>query len=157
MDFDVKRRERQDQLTEEFGDHEFTLGGEQFRIRRIIPFAALAKLTGVSASKSTNADAFQTAQEVVLSMIAAGPKMVEQEDDPPREETTQEARQRFLDVVYDTDSDYPVTYIELLEVQEWMIEEASGRPPTQPESSSEPPSTNGTNATATSSEPQAAV
>jgi hypothetical protein len=130
-DFDTAQRERQQRLTDEFGTHQFTLRGETFTIRRIIPVAVLRQMVGVNSDTSTDADAFTAAYDAVMSMLA-----------------TQDDRDRFETLCNDIRSDFPVTFTDLLEIQTWMIQEASGRPPTQPSSSSESPSTNGQNGTA---------
>lgn len=132
-DFDATQRQQQQTLTDEFGDHAFTLRGETFHIRRIIPFGAIRLVAGMS-DTSTDTDAFLAVETAVLALLR-----------------TPEDRERFKKVIYDTDTDFPVTYLDMLEIQGWMIREASGRPPTQPASSSESQSTNGANATATSS------
>lgn len=134
-DFDAVQRERQQKLVEQFGDHQFTLRGETFKIRRIIPVAVLRSIVGIRAD-SPDHDAFETTYRAVMAMLAS-------DDD----------RQRLDALLDDVHSEFPVTYNDLLEVQWWIVAEASGRPPTQPASSSPSPSTNGTSATDGSSEP----
>lgn len=139
-DFDATQRAEQDKVTEEFGDHEFTLRGETFRIRRTIPFGVLAALTGVK-NNTDDSDAIMAVEKAVVGLLAGGP----------------EEKQRFRDLIRDTETEFPVTYLDLIQVQNWMIEEASGNPPTQPVSSSESPSTNGVVGTASFSTKPAAA
>ena len=128
MDFDATQRERQHR--EE--SPTFTLRGETFRVRNVVPFATLGILAGIG-TDATDRDAFTAVEKVVLSLI-------------PRED-----HERFLRVIYDADADFPVTYQDMLEIQNFLIREASGRPPTRLASSSESPSRNGQSETGASS------
>jgi hypothetical protein len=134
--FDDEQRGRQDNDAE---DHEFTLRGEVFSIRRVIPYAVLRQLSGIGVESSDN-DALAAVEFAVLSMLTGG----------------KEAKDRFQNVITAVD-DFPVTYSDLLEVQDWMIREATGRPPTQPEASSDSSGTNGNPSTETSSDEPAEV
>ncbi len=138
-DFDQSQREKQQRLTDDFGEHRFTLRGQEFAIRRIIPFAVLRKISGVR-DETADADVYEAFETAVLSLLAS-------DDD----------RKRFLALLEDTTSDFPVTYLDLLEVQNWIIREAAGRPPTRPASSSASPSGNGHAGTGTSSDAPAAA
>lgn len=139
MDFDKQQRKRHKERDDEFGDVKFTLRGETFNVRSHIPFAALRELTNINRS-STDKDAFEAVEYVVNAILR----------DPAD-------RDRFKKVIYNIDSEFPVTFEDMLEIRDWLLAEASGRPPTQPESSSESPSTNGNSETArSSSEPAAA-
>lgn len=131
-DFDAPQRQTQTELLDE-GTGSFTLRGETFHIRRVVPFAVLRKITSITAD-SDNTDVYETFETSILSLLA-----------------TEDDRERFLKVLYDTTSEFPVTYQDVLDVNRWVIEEATSRPPTQPGSSSESPSTNGTASTGTSS------
>lgn len=139
MDFDPVQREEQQRLTDEFGEHTFTLRGETFRIRRIIPFAVLRKISSVR-NETNDADVFEAFESAIISLLA-----------------TDKDRERFKALLADTTSDFPVTYQDILKVQNWVIQEASGRPPTQPSSSSGSASTNGHAGTESSSDEPAAA
>lgn len=142
MDFDQQQRETQDTLTKEFGDHEFTLRGQKFRLGRIVPYPVLRNLARVS-GETSDAEAFIAVEQSVLAMIHEA--FVDGEDGKGGEWVGREAaRAHFLDVINNLDTDFPVTYGDMLEVQGWMIREATRRPPTQDSSSSATPSSNGT-------------
>ena len=138
-DFDVQQRKRQQEITEEFGDHPFSLRGEVFRVSRNIPYVALKDVASVG-QESSDADAFRAIEQAVLGMISGG------EDD----------RLRFLRVCREN-TEFPVTYSDLLEIYTWMLEEATSLPPTRRDSSSGSSSTNGEASTAGSSTERAAA
>jgi hypothetical protein len=138
MDFDAIQRERQQQIASEFGDHPFTLRGETFYVRRVIPYAAIREVSSIDADSSDKA-AFAAIETAVLAMLAGGGA----------------ERERFQKVISDSLGEFPVTYVDLLEVHNWMIREATSLPPTQPSSSSDTSVTNGNPLTETSSDEQA--
>lgn len=131
-DFDAAQHSRHQEVMDE-GGLTFTLRSETFTIRRVVPFAVLRQITSIT-SDSDAMKVYETFETAILALLHS-----------------QDDRDRFLEVLYDTTSDFPVTYQDVLEVNNWILQEASSRPPTQPPSSSESPSTNGTASTETSS------
>lgn len=149
MDFETIHRERNERMQAEFGDHPFTLRGSTvFYVGRIIPYAVLKGVAGVNEG-TTDGNAFEIMERAVLALLAGAD--ITDEDGKTRHVGVKEAREEFLRIANDIDQKVPVTYLDLLDLQQWMIGEATRRPPTQASSSSDTPSSNGTSSTETSS------
>lgn len=133
LEFDEAQRQQQNELLEE-GPISFKLRGKEFHVRRVVPYAVVKRISGVR-NVTTDFEVYDAFEKAVLGLLA-----------------TPEDRERFLDVLYDESSDFPITYLDVLDIQSKLIQEVTRRPPTQPASSSESSSTNGSNETATSSD-----
>lgn len=132
MDFDIEQRRQQEETLSK-GAPDFTLRGQKFHMRKVIPHASLKAIAGIRKGSSDD-DVFSALENTIISLLAS-------DDD----------RKRFAVLLRDTTSEFPVTMENLIDVQNWMIKEATGRPPTPPESSSDSSSTNGTSETEASS------
>lgn len=133
-DFDAEHRADHERIEKEFGEHSFTLRGEPFKVSLNLAFAALKRMAGVTPD-TEDQDTFVALENEIRSYLP-----------------DQESRDRFSKVVAESEhTDFPVTFVDMLAMRVWMQQAVSGRPPTQPDSSSGSPSTNGTSETESSS------
>lgn len=136
-DFDAGRKKRHQEREAEFGEKPFKFAGEIFYVRANTGYEAIKRVAALSES-SSGEETFEAIERSVFSMI------------DPRDD----AIERFRRVVANDDD--PVTFEDLVELQNWLIQEQTGRPPTQEQSSSPTPPTATTNLTVLSStEPDA--
>lgn len=136
-DFNADRDARHAERTREFGDKPFIFGrinGEPavFHVRANVGYMAVKRVAALS-DASTGGETFEAIEKAVFSMI------------DPRDN----AIERFRHVV-ESDDD-PVTFADLVELQNWLLSEQTALPPTEPEPSSPSSTTTGTPSTATSS------
>lgn len=137
-DFDTARAERHQERQDEFGDKPFKFGGEIFHVRANVGYLAIKRVAALSDS-STGSETFEVIEDSVMSMI------------DPRDE----AIERFLRVTRSLDD--PITFDDLVELQNWLIQEQTSRPPSQQKRSSSTPERSGTPSKETSStEPEEA-
>ena len=135
-DFDEAARERHAENAARFGEHPFQFRGEVFFVRANVDYdilRSIAKLT----EETDGSKVIDTIENAVV-------KLIDPKDD---------AHNRFRAVRQN--DEMVVTYDDLTELLNWLIEEQTKRPPTQAESSSGGDSTNGTTSTGPSSTVQA--
>ena len=130
--FDDERNARHVAREVEFGEKPFKFGGEVFYVRANVRYPAIKKIAEITEA-TDGVEVFNAVEEAVLAMI------------DPRDN----AHNRFRKVC-ESDVD-PITFEDLAELQNWLVREATSRPPTQPDSSATGPSAAGTTSTATSS------
>jgi hypothetical protein len=131
-DFDAERAKRHAEREAAFGNKPFKFGGETFHVRANVGYLSIKRVASLSEA-STGAETFDAIEESVLSMI------------DPRDN----GLDRFIKVTRSNDD--PVTFEDLVELQNWLIAEQSGRPPTLEESSVSTPTSSGTSSTEDSS------
>ena len=115
-DFDKSQRARHAQNEIEFGERSFTFRGEVFYVRANVGYPAIKRMAEINENTEGTA-VFERVEKAVLAMI------------DPRDK----AYERFEKVI--ESADFPVTFEDLNELNTWLIQESTGRPPTQPESS----------------------
>lgn len=136
MDFDKKRHERHQQRETELGDRSFTFGGHTMRYRANAPYTVTKAVAAIT-ENTDGTEVFATLENAVLSLL------------------DKHSRDLFQQACANEDD--PVTFEDLVELSNWLIERQVQRPPTPPASSPDLFATNGTASTATSSiEPAAA-
>jgi hypothetical protein len=131
-DFDAERAKRHAERAAEFGEKPFKFGGEVFYVRPNVGYLSIKRVAALSEA-STGEETFSAIEESVISMI------------DPRDNSME----RFLSVTRSNED--PITFDDLVELQGWLIQEQTGRPPTQDESSASTPTSNGTPSTENSS------
>lgn len=131
-DFDAERRKRHEEREREFGDKPFTFGGQLFHVRANVGYLGIKRVAALT-EDSTGGETFDAIEASVLSMI------------DPRDN----AFERFHDVT--TNLDDPITFDDLVELQNWLIGEQTGRPPTPEPASASGPTPIGLSSTAPSS------
>lgn len=134
-DLDAQRAKRHEERSREFGEKPFKFGGEVFYVRANVGYLSIKRVAALSES-STGEETFAAIEDSVISMI------------DPRDN----AVERFLAVTRNNDD--PITFDDLVELQNWLLQEQSGRPPTQDPPSAPTPSPTGTSSTETSSDEQ---
>lgn len=134
-DFDNERNARHAARDAEFGEKPFKFGGEVFYVRANVSYPAIKKIAEITEA-TDGVEVFERVEEAVLAMIE------------PRDN----AHERFMKVAESVED--PITFEDLAELQNWLISEATQRPPTQPDSSATGPSTAGTPSTVPSSTEQ---
>jgi hypothetical protein len=130
--FDTEREKRHAERAAAFGEKPFQFGGEVFYVRANVGYLGIKRVAALS-EDSTGGETFSAIEESVFSMI------------DPRED----ALERFRSVTRSNED--PVTFEDLVELQNWLIAEQTGRPPTQDESSATSQASNGTPSTEPSS------
>lgn len=137
-DFDEGQRARQEERQREFGEKPFLFRGETFHARANVRYGVIKSVAGIAEAADGNT-VFSVIEDAVLSLI----------------EPADGAAERFRAVCA---SDlFPVTFEDLVELLNWLIEEQTGRPPTPPASSSNGSTGSGTALTVTSSDAPAAA
>ena len=137
-DFDPERNARHAAREAEFGEKPFRFGGEVFHVRANVRYPAIKRLAEIT-SATDGVEVFDAVEQAVLAMI------------DPRDN----AHERFKALCASEDN--PVTFEDLAELQNWLVQEATQRPPTEPASSATTPSVAGTTSTAASSTETAAA
>lgn len=136
--FDDAQRTRHEEKAKELGDRSFTFRSEDFHVRANVRYGVIKAVAGISENTDGNS-VFEVIEDAVISLI-----------DP-----TNNAAKRFRKVA--AGEEFPVTFEDLIELLNWLIEEQTGRPPTPAESSSSGQTQNGTPSTEISSDALAAV
>lgn len=131
-DFDESARARHAENSERFGEHPFKFRGEIFLVRANVDYDVLQSVAALT-EESDGSRVISTVANAVVSLI-----------DP-----VDDAHERFKAVRHG--ADLPVTFEDLMELLNWLIEEQTSRPPTQQESSSGGSTESGTTSTVTSS------
>lgn len=132
QDFDQAQRERHAAHAAELGETPFTFRGEVFYVAANVRYPAIKAVASIE--EGTDAlSVFTAVENGVFALI------------DPRDN----AHERFARIC--ENNDFPVTFEDLNDLQNWLLAQSAMRPPTQPESSSATPSTNGTNSTESSS------
>lgn len=139
-DFNAGRDQRHQERTKEFGDKPFTFGrinGEPavFYVRANVGYLGIKRVAALS-DASSGGETFEAIEQSVFSMI------------DPRDG----AVERFRAVV--TNNDDPVTFEDLIELQNWLLQEQTALPPTEPGPSSLSSTETGTQSTEPSSSGQ---
>lgn len=137
-DFDESARVRHKENAEKFGDHPFKFRGEVFYVRANVDYDVLASVAALT-EETDGSKVVTTVANAVINLI------------DPRDDS----HERFYKVR--SEGDLPVTFDDLMELLNFLIEEQTGRPPTQAESSSGGSSENGTLLTEISSTAPAVV
>lgn len=123
-DFDAERAKRHAEREKEFGDKPFKFGGQEFHVRANVGYLGIKRVAALTET-SSGGETFDAIELSVLSMI------------DPRDE----AMERFKAVIENNDD--PVTFDDLVDLQNWLIGEQTSRPPTQEQPSSATPTANG--------------
>lgn len=139
-DFNAGRDKRHEERTKEFGEKPFTFGrinGEPavFYVRANVGYLGIKRVAALS-DTSTGGETFEAIEQSVFSMV------------DPRDG----AVDRFRAVV--TNNDDPVTFEDLIELQNWLLQEQTALPPTEPEPSSASSTQTGPGSTGASSSEQ---
>lgn len=133
-DFDKDRAKKHAEREKEFGDKPFKFGGETFHVRANVGYIGIKRVAALS-EDTTGGETFEVIESSVISMI------------DPRDD----AHARFNKVIYNNDD--PITFEDLVDLQNWLIGEQTNRPPTPETSSvSTPPKTGTTLMEASSTE-----
>lgn len=127
-DFDADRAKRHAEREKEFGDRPFKFGGEVFYVRPNVGYLAIKRVASLSEA-STGQETFAAIEDSVLSMIE------------PRDN----AVERFLSVTRNNED--PITFDDLVELQNWLIGAQTSLPPTQEQPSVSTPNATGENST----------
>lgn len=131
-DFDESARTRHAENAERFGEHPFKFRDETFFVAANVDYNVLRSVAALT-EEADGSRVVDTVADAVVNLI-----------DPK-----DNAIERFHDV-RKTHS-MPVTFEDLMELLNWLIEEQTSRPPTPASSSSGGSSENGTASTETSS------
>ena len=120
-DFNKGRDKRHEEREKNFGEKPFTFGridGEpaEFYVRANVGYLGIKRVAALS-EESSGGETFEAIEASVFSMI-----------DP-----ADGAMERFQAVVNNNDD--PVTFDDLVELQNWLLGEQSELPPTEPEPS----------------------
>jgi hypothetical protein len=137
-DFDESARLRHAENSDRFGEHPFVFRGEQFSVRANVDYDVLYSVAALT-EQTDGSKVISTVENAVISLI-----------DPEND-----AHERFRKVRHE--HELPVTFEDLMELLNWLIEEQTQRPPTPVDSSSGGSSANGTVLTEISSEKLAGV
>lgn len=129
-DFDEERRKRHATRETEAGDRTFMFGGKLMRFRANTPYSVTQSVAALTETTDGSA-VFDTLEKAVVDMI--------EPDD----------RSMFWEAC--RDDAFPVTFDDLLDLANWLIERQTARPPTPAESSAPSSSPTGTTSTETSS------
>lgn len=143
FDFNVEIEKEHEEREREFGEKPFAFGykpqedgkprePEIFYVRANVGYLGIKRVAALS-EDSSGGETFDAIEESVFSMI------------DPRDN----ALERFRAVT--RNNDFPITFNNLLSLQNWLIQEQTGRPPTQEQPSVATPTTSGEPSTATSS------
>lgn len=132
QNFDPDRNARHLLREAEFGDKPFQFGGEVFYVRANVRYPAIKRIAEITTA-TDGVEVFDAVEQAVKAMI------------DPRED----AHARFSSVCQSEDD--PITFEDLAELQNWLVKEATQRPPTEQDSSATGPSTAGTLSTGPSS------
>lgn len=134
-DFNKGRDKRHEERKEEFGSKPFIFGridGEpaEFYVRANVGYLGIKRVAALS-EESSGGETFEAIEASVFSMI----------------DTADGALERFKAVIENNDD--PVTFDDLVELQNWLLQEQSSLPPTEPEPSASSSTTSGKKSTAT--------
>jgi hypothetical protein len=132
QDFDAIQAETHAARIAEIGERPFKFRGEVFYVQANVGYLSIKSVAALSDS-SSGVETFDAIERSVLSMIE------------PRDD----AEARFNNAL--RDKEFPVTFDDLVQLQNWLIQEQSGVPPTKPEPSSSTPTPTGADSTETSS------
>jgi hypothetical protein len=137
-DFNAERDKRHQEREREFGEKPFTfgrLGGvpAQFYVRANVGYLGVKRVAALSES-STGGETFEAIEESVFSMI------------DPRDN----ALERFRQVIA-LDNPDPITFDDLVELQNWLLTEQTALPPTEQQPSAPSSTDSGPSSTETSS------
>lgn len=145
-DFNAERDKRHAEREKEFGDKPFTFGrikdkkGKSvpavFHVRANVGYLGVKRVAALT-DASTGGETFEAIEASVFSMI-----------DPK-----DGALERFQEVV--SNNDDPVTFQDLVELQNWLLTEQTALPPTEQEPSSASSTQTGPHLTEVSSSEQA--
>lgn len=138
-DFDKARRERHEEREKLLGDRSFVFGGQTFQYRANVHYSVIrdvAEITEDTDGKSV----FTRLEDAAIAMV------------DPADDGIARFRQ-----VCDPKNPDPVTWDDLSDLANWLIERSMERPPTQSVSSAGTPQTSGTGSTETSSTAPAAA
>jgi len=137
-DFDKERATRHAEHEKEFGDKPFKFGGQEFHVRANVGYLGIKRVAALS-EESTGGETFDVIERSVISMI-----------DPK-----DDAYERFNAVI--SSDDDPITFEDLVELQNWLIGEQTNRPPTpEPSSVTTPTPTGPVSTEDSSTEPEEA-
>jgi hypothetical protein len=133
-DFNAGRDKRHQEREKSFGEKPFTFGridGEpaEFYVRANVGYLGIKRVAALS-EESTGGETFEAIEASVFSMI----------------DTENDALERFKAVVNNNDD--PITFDDLVELQNWLLQEQSALPPTEPEPSAGSSTTSGKKSTA---------
>lgn len=134
-DFDQERAERHAEREKEFGERPFKFGGQEFYVRANVGYLGIKRVAALS-DDTSGGETFEVIEGSVISMI------------DPRDD----AHARFRKVI-SSDED-PITFEDLVQLQNWLIGEQTNRPPTQEPSSASTPGKTGADSTEGSSTEQ---
>jgi len=140
-DFNAERDRRHAERAQEFGDKPFTFGRIDgvpavFHVRANVGYLGVKRVAALSEA-SSGGETFEAIELSVFSMI-----------DPK-----DNALERFQQVIANNDD--PVTFQDLVELQNWLLQEQTELPPTEPGPSSPSSTPTGTPTTEPSSSEQA--
>lgn len=139
-DFNAERAKRHAERDKEFGDKPFTFGHTDdgkpamFHVRANVGYLGVKRVAALS-DASSGGETFEAIEASVFSMIE------------PRDG----ALERFKEVIANNSD--PVTFQDLVELQNWLLGEQTTLPPTEPEPSSASSTTGGPASTESSSAP----
>ena len=128
-DFNAGRDKRHQDRAKSFGEKPFTFGrinGEpaEFYVRANVGYLGIKRVAALS-EESSGGETFEAIEASVFSMIEPGDGAME----------------RFKAVVNNNDD--PITFDDLVELQNWLLGEQSSLPPTEPGSSADSSTTSG--------------
>lgn len=113
-DFDTERRKRHQERSAALGDRSFVFGGRVLQYRANAPYTVTQSIAALTETTDGSV-VFDVLEKAVLDLI-------EHHD-----------RDHFLAAV--RDEEFPVTFQDLLELANWLIERQAESPPTPPDSS----------------------
>lgn len=131
-DFDAEIAKRHAEREQEFGDKPFKFGGETFYVRANVGYLGIKRVASLT-DDSTGGETFEVIEQSVISMI------------DPRDDAITRLRAVL------SNDDFPITFEDLVSLQNWLIGEQTNRPPTQEQSSASTPSKTGPRLTEVSS------
>lgn len=131
-DFDELQGKSHAEKAAELGERPFKFRGEIFYVAANVGYLSIRSVASLT-EESTGVETFDAIEESVLSMI-------ERRDD---------AEARFRKAL--ENKEFPVTFDDLVQLQNWLIQEQAGVPPTKDEPSSSTPTPTGPGSTETSS------
>ena len=128
-DFNAGRDKRHKEREKEFGSKPFIFGridGEpaEFYVRANVGYLGIKRVAALS-EESSGGETFEAIEQSVFSMI----------------DTEDGALERFQAVINNNDD--PVTFDDLVELQNWLLGEQSSLPPTEQEPSASSSTTSG--------------
>lgn len=134
----------------------FKIAGQEFKYELGASPQAIARLVKEAADRRKERGEDDENGSVAERLSRPGEVILDQATDVDEEIlfflANDEERQRWLDL---RQNDKGISMSDMAEILAWLWEEETGRPPTQPDSSSDSPSTNGTSSTEPSSTEQA--